>query len=132
MQRVKDSEGNPYIYMDTFTVDKGKPTEREMHVERYLYKAINAWGDSYRGQELYGRTEPTAILGRQSVLENGFDKVDEVDDSAILDILDGKKAVEERVSSTAPEVEDQIPEIIESTLLTDEDWTNTPLCTDPF
>lgn len=132
MQRVKDSEGNPYIYMDTFTVDKGKPTEREMHVERYLYKAINAWGDSYRGQELYGRTEPTAILGRQSVLENGFDKVDEVDDSVILDILDGKKAVEERVSSTTPEVEDQIPEIIESTLLTDEDWTNTPLCTDPF
>ena len=58
--------------------------------------------------------------------------MDEVDDSAILDILDGKKAVEERVSSTAPEVEDQIPEIIENTLLTDEDWTNTPLCTDPF
>ena len=103
MQRVKNNDGTPYTYVETFTIDKGKSTERPINVERYLYKAINAWGDSYRGQELYGAIEPTATLGKQSVLNNGFDKVNEVGDEVILDIIEGKKK-EEKSSIVEPTI----------------------------
>jgi hypothetical protein len=50
---------------------------------KYVYKAINAWGDSFRAQEFY-------TTGQQSVLDNGFDKVaNEVEDDVIVDIYKG-------------------------------------------
>ena len=50
--------------------------------QKYVYKAINAWGDSFRAQEYY-------TTGQQSVLDNGFDKVNEVEDDDIVKIYKG-------------------------------------------
>lgn len=50
--------------------------------KKYVYKAINAWGDSFRAQEFY-------TTNQQSVLDNGFDKVNEVEDDVIVDIYNG-------------------------------------------
>lgn len=61
MQRTKsvDAQGKEKIY------------------EKYIYKAINAWGDSYHAQEFYTDRRP-------SVLDNDFDKVfNEVNDSVV-------------------------------------------------
>lgn len=49
---------------------------------KYIYKAINAWGDSFRAQEFY-------TTNQQSVLDNGFDKINEVEDDVIVDIYKG-------------------------------------------
>jgi hypothetical protein len=53
----------------------------------YVYKMINAWGDSFRAQEFYGKEfplDPLSTVSRQSVLDNGFMKVArEVEDSEI-------------------------------------------------
>jgi hypothetical protein len=49
---------------------------------KYVYKAINAWGDPFRAQEFY-------TTNQQSVLDNGFDKVNEVGDNIITSIYRG-------------------------------------------
>ena len=53
----------------------------------YVYKMINAWGDSFRAQEFYGKNfplDPTSTTSRSSILDNGFLKVArEVEDSEI-------------------------------------------------
>jgi hypothetical protein len=45
--------------------------------EQFIYKAINAWGDSYRANEFYN-------VAKKSVIDNGFIKPKEVDDSKII------------------------------------------------
>ena len=57
---------------------------------KYIYKAINAWGDSFRAQEFY-------TTNQQSVLDNGFDKINEVEDDVIVKIYNG----------TAPEIKSE-------------------------
>lgn len=44
---------------------------------QYVYKMINAWGDSFRANEFY-------TVGKKSVIDNGFLKVDEVSDAVII------------------------------------------------
>ena len=60
---------------------------QEIIYYNYVYKAINAWGDSFRAQEFYGKEfplDPLSTVSRQSVLDNGFLKVErEVEDSEI-------------------------------------------------
>ena len=60
-QKVYDEDGKPLI--QTSTDKEGKI------YESFIYKAINAWGDSFRANEFYNI--PTA-----SKLENGFIKVE--------------------------------------------------------
>jgi hypothetical protein len=51
---------------------------------KHVYKAINAWGDSFRAKEMYDSAT-------KSVLDNDYDKVDnEVDDDVITTVLLGK------------------------------------------
>jgi hypothetical protein len=72
-RKVYDKEGKPLV--QTSTDKEGKV------YENFVYKAINAWGDSFRANEFY--TIPTV-----SKLENGFVKVKtEVEDIVIDDIL---------------------------------------------
>ena len=60
-KKVYDGDGNPLIQTST---------DKEGNIyESFVYKAINAWGDSFRANEFY--TIPTA-----SKLENGFMKVE--------------------------------------------------------
>jgi hypothetical protein len=73
----------PLIQESTF---KGKDGVERTYFN-YVYKMINAWGDSYRAQEFYGKEfplDPNSTVSRPSVLDNGFMKVmREVEDSEI-------------------------------------------------
>lgn len=63
----------------------------------YVYKMINAWGDSYRAQEFYEKNfplDPISTVSRPSVLDNGFLKVvREVEDSEIELALLGRMEI---------------------------------------
>ncbi len=71
-QKVYDPTTNQPL-ITTYTNKKGVTREN------YVYKAVNAWGDSFRANEFYSTPE-------QSVIDNGFIKVKEVDDRVIYDI----------------------------------------------
>jgi hypothetical protein len=76
MQKVYTMENNKRVPLLHVTEKNGKV------YTKYVYKAINAWGDSFRAQEFY-------TTNQQSVLDNGFDKVNEVKDDVIVDIYKG-------------------------------------------
>jgi hypothetical protein len=81
-KRVEDGFGNP---IQLTTEDKDGKTYTS-----YVYKAINAWGDSFRANELYDTEDPANPLvttGQKSVLDNGYIQVKEVEDSVILNLL---------------------------------------------
>jgi predicted NAD-dependent protein-ADP-ribosyltransferase YbiA (DUF1768 family) len=81
-KRVEDGFGNP---IQLTTEDKDGKTYTS-----YVYKAINAWGDSFRANELYDTEDPAnpfVTTGQKSVLDNGYIQVKEVEDSAILNLL---------------------------------------------
>jgi len=66
LQKVytKDDKGNPIPLVDV--------TEKNGVVyTKHIFKAINAWGDSFRAQEFYDHE-------RASVLDNGYEKVEKV------------------------------------------------------
>ena len=66
---VKDVDGDPI-----FTEDKKG--------RRYpIYKAINAFGDSFRANEFYSEA-------KQSIIDNGMMKVDEVTDGQIVAVYE--------------------------------------------
>ena len=71
-QRVEDGFGNPLV-----TTSTGKD---ETVYESYVYKAINAWGDSFRANEFY--TDKI-----QSKIDNGYIKVNEVEDDDISSLV---------------------------------------------
>jgi hypothetical protein len=82
------------------TDDNGNPTPLVQIQEwkgkvykNYVYKAINAWGDSFKAQEFYNEA-------RQSVLDNGYRKVVEVDDATIVNILNGAVVGTEKTITT--------------------------------
>lgn len=76
MQKVYTTDKNKKRIPLTQISEDGKYT-------KYIYKAINAWGDSFRAQEFYD-------VKRESVLDNGFDKVsNEVEDDVIVGIYKG-------------------------------------------
>jgi hypothetical protein len=60
---------------------------------QHVYKMINAWGDSFRANEFY-------TLGKKSVIDNGFLKVDEVSDDVILEHF--PSIFKEKVVSSQP------------------------------
>ena len=74
-------ENNKIIPLTQVTQSKNKTI-----YTKYVYKAINAWGDSFRAQEFY-------TTNQQSVLDNGFDKVNEVEDDEIVKIYKGSAPV---------------------------------------
>lgn len=45
--------------------------------EYFIYKAVNAWGDGFRAQEFYDEA-------RESVIDNGFIKAEEIGDTAVI------------------------------------------------
>lgn len=80
--------------------DDGKPiivtSESKAGViyTNYLYKEMNAWGDSFRANEFYEKLNPAdaqATLGQASVIDNGYEKVKEVEDATIEDLLKGQQ-----------------------------------------
>ena len=74
----------------------GTPIVLGTEYETYIYKAINAWGDSFRANEFYDKMMPEdadSTLAQQSVLDNGYIKVKEVEDSVIEGIVGGSPVV---------------------------------------
>jgi hypothetical protein len=63
-QKVKDDYGTPLV-----TTEKSG--------DYFIYKAINAWGDSYRANEFYE-------TDHVSVFDNGFMEVEDVDNNVII------------------------------------------------
>jgi len=76
------------LFQKVYTVDKDDNRVAVMQVQEtkgkvyknYVYKAINAWGDSFKAQEFY-------LEGKESVLDNGYRKVVEVEDHVIAAIM---------------------------------------------
>lgn len=99
MQKVyttnAQGERVPLVHTSSF---KSKETGETVILNKYIYKAINAWGDSFKAKEFY--TSP-----QQSVLDNGYEKiVNEVDDSLIVKIYNGEEISQEKpVSLLTPE-----------------------------
>jgi predicted NAD-dependent protein-ADP-ribosyltransferase YbiA (DUF1768 family) len=72
--------------------DYGTPltTKDKKDNEYFVYKAVNAWGDSYRANEFYD-------VDKKSVFDNGFIQVEDVDNNVII-----TKFLEEPSKKTAP------------------------------
>jgi len=62
----------------------------------FVYKAVNAWGDGFRAQEFYDDA-------RESVIDNGFIKVDETGDTAVINTFSkpGKKTLSSKISDAS-------------------------------
>lgn len=112
----EDGKATPLTY-DTPPSKDGKV------YTNFVYKMINAWGDSLYANEFYDKLNPldaTATISRPSVLDNGYEKVipgtkrvevalglgtttktsGEVEDSKIVEVLDeGVPTVKENVVS---------------------------------
>jgi hypothetical protein len=96
----------PVVYE---TSSKDKQTGEVRIYKNYVYKMINAWGDSIYANEFYGKANPlipSSTSSYPSVINNGYEKVierattstvagmeftgkssGEVEDSKIVDIL---------------------------------------------
>jgi len=62
----------------------------------FVYKAVNAWGDGFRAQEFYDEA-------RESVIENGFIKVEETPDSVVINTFGktGKKSLGDKLKDAS-------------------------------
>ena len=105
----EDGKATPLTY-DT------PPTKQGKVYTNFVYKMINAWGDSLYANEFYDKLNPldaTATISRPSVLDNGYEKV-----------IPGTKRVEVALglgttTKTSGEVEDsKIVEVLEEGVLT--------------
>jgi hypothetical protein len=104
---INPSTGLPFVH--TYTNDEG------VVKEYFVYKAINAWGDSFRANEFYDHE-------RKSVINNGFIKVDEEQDGEIIRVFKqkrkatttdkvkdaaGKKSVEDKIKGLFGDLDDE-------------------------
>ncbi len=80
--------------------DYGKAFEHTAYdgQKYFVYKAINAWGDSFRANEFWA-------TDHKSVLENGFLKVEDVDNNVIISkFLEQGKVKTTPTAPTAPSI----------------------------
>jgi hypothetical protein len=92
------------LMQKVYTIDENNKRVPLLHITekngrvytKYVYKAINALGDSFRAQEFY-------TTNQQSVLDNGFDKVNEVEDDVIVDIYRGGATITSPITKTVSE-----------------------------
>lgn len=85
-QKVKDDFGTPLLHKDK----KGS--------EYFVYKAINAWGDSFRANEFYD-------VDKQSVIENGMITAIPTSNNLIIDIFRGTRPIIGAVTAKSEEKE---------------------------
>ena len=71
----------------------------------YVYKMINAWGDSRRVGESYFSANEFYAFAQKSVIDNGFLKADEVEDNAITQYFSAEPAT---IASTEPKIQDEL------------------------
>lgn len=85
-------------FTTSFTVKEGGKTKV---VNEFIYKLINAWGESRGKDGSYFSANEFYSEGRPSVIDNGFEKSQEVDDATIISYFEKKqqKQTEEEDSS---------------------------------
>jgi hypothetical protein len=104
-----DEKGNPIPLVDVS--DDGRYV-------KHIFKAINAWGDSFRAQEFYDYERP-------SILDNGYDKVERVTDAQGKQIQSGEVSDDEIVR-----IYQGTPAVVKETIVekpdtvTQEEWDN--------
>jgi len=77
MKKVYTIEDGKRVPLVHYSNSKGKD------YFNYVYRGINAWGDSFKAQEFYATNQ-------ESVLDNDFTKIpNEVDDNVIVNIMEG-------------------------------------------
>jgi hypothetical protein len=92
-RKVKDTTKGTYLtygYTDRNGNDK----------EYYVYKLVNAWGESFRANEFYD-------VERPSVIENGMMTTDEFNDAYVVEVFrGGKKSLSQKISeaTTKPNI----------------------------
>jgi hypothetical protein len=85
-RKVKNEKTGKYL-IHSYTNSNGELKEY------FVYKLVNAWGDSYRANEFYD-------YERSSIIENGMMKTEYIDDSIIVDaFVNKKKSLSQRLSS---------------------------------
>jgi len=78
-KKVYLAPNEPYMLLDEKKGDKGN---------KFVYKMINAWGDSFRANEFYD-------VPRMSIIDNGFEKTREVSDADIISYFTGNVSTED-------------------------------------
>jgi len=101
---AEDGKATPLVY-DT-------PPSKDGRVYRnFVYKMINAWGDSLYANEFYDKLnplDPTSTISRPSVLDNGYEKV--MEGTSRIEVALGLG----KTTKTSGEVEDvKVAEILE-------------------
>jgi hypothetical protein len=71
----------------------------------YVYKMINAWGDSRRVGENYFSANEFYAVAKKSVIDNGFIQPNEVEDDAITPYFSAEPA---SIVSTEPKIQDEL------------------------
>lgn len=88
-KKVYASPGNPFtrkrkVFVPVEDAETGEVTFEETYRTNIFFKAINAWGNTFRLQEYYSAPQ-------QSQVENGYDKVPvEFPDQMVVDLVTGK------------------------------------------
>ena len=95
------------VYIDTVTPLTTSFTVDGKLVEQYIYKAINAWGDSFRANEFYS-------TAKKSVIDNGFMPINEVVDSTVVSyfrptIIGEQQSTEEQKTDNWEEEDNSCP-----------------------
>jgi len=84
-KKVKDDVKGTYL---TYGYTDKNGNEKEY----YVYKLVNAWGESFRANEFYDVEKP-------SVIDNGMMKTDEFNDAYVVEVFrGGKKSLSQRIS----------------------------------
>jgi hypothetical protein len=92
-RKVKDEVKGTYL---TY----GYTDANGIYKEYYVYKLVNAWGESFRANEFYD-------IERPSVIDNGMMTTDDFNDDYIVEVFrGGKKSLSQRVSeaTTKPNI----------------------------
>jgi hypothetical protein len=71
----------------------------------YVYKMINAWGDSRRVGENYFSANEFYAFAQKSVIDNGFLEANEVEDDAITQYFSAEPSA---IVSTSPKIQDEL------------------------
>jgi hypothetical protein len=91
----KKGISSPIVYE---TISTDKVTNKTTVYRNYVYKMINAWGDSLYAKEFYDKKYPSiskSTVSQASVFDNGYEKVEtEVEDLNIVEVLGNSAYVE--------------------------------------
>jgi hypothetical protein len=97
----KKGISSPIVYE---TISTDKKTGKTTVYKNYVYKMINAWGDSLYAKEFYNKKYPSiskSTVSQASVFDNGYEKVVEKTVTTVVAGLDFTK-------KQSPEVEDNV------------------------